>query len=299
MKTASVIFLSTITVLTNGCAATKNLTEGTARDLIRDYARTQKLAPVISLNPAVLLQRGTKIDYNALLPTGPNGILRRMMDHKYLVQTSHVVSYPKISGTFSYIGPKDRKVIRSAFTTIDEDYEYSLQSVPGTNQLTGTMRHIPTNHKNNVTGTIGLDNKVQLNGTNRVYIEEGGKAILRASGPGCYQCPIVVTDFVGRATGEKITMTLYDYSFSPEFMKLVTGSRPLSVVSGSYELGDVTNLLLSTETRAEASFTYKSIPNDVARILLDEGAVTQTRSGVVRFAKKPDGTWVVETCTFM
>jgi hypothetical protein len=97
MKTVNTLFVLILPVLTNGCAATKNLTESTARDLVRDYVRTQKLAPMISLNPTVLLQRGTTIDYNVLPSTGPNGILKRMMDHKYVIQSPHVVSYPKIN----------------------------------------------------------------------------------------------------------------------------------------------------------------------------------------------------------
>lgn len=118
-------------------------------------------------------------------------------------------------------------------------------------------------------------------------------------GPPCYQCPIVVTDYVGgQATGEKNTVTLYDYAFSPEFMKLVIGSNPMSVVIGSYETGEVTHLALSIETRAEATFAWQSTPNEIARVLLGEDAVSGKGAGTAEFAKKPDGSWFVDSVVF-
>jgi hypothetical protein len=192
---------------------------------------------------------------------------------------------------------------------------YNLESGSGPQaaQLTGreTVVDIGPRESNGRTrksdealkGTIGPDGKVRLAWgpygqftVNLTYVEEGGKAILRASGPGCYQCPIVVTDYVGgQATGENTTVTLYDYAFSPEFMTLITGSNPPSVVVGSYQAGEVTKLALTIETRAQATFAWQSTPNEVARVLLGDGAVAGKGAGRVEFAKKPDGSWFVDS----
>ncbi len=182
MKITNILVLFAV-VLLNGCNAqtTKNLTEITARDLIRDYVHTKKVTPTISFDLKALLLKATNIQ--ASTPsTGPgiNAMLKRMIDHKYIVQTLH----------------------------------------------------------------------------------------------GC--------------------------TFSPEFMKfIVLESTPpapgRNIVIGSYEIGEVTRLVLNTETRAEATFTLKTLPNEVAHVLSDNSVTVVENSAGAEFAKKPDGSWFVDS----
>lgn len=304
MKTTNMVFVFITAMLANGCTAqtTKTLTETTARDLIRNYVRTQHLAPTISLNLGLATQQETTVDYNNYKTTGPTGALKRMIDRKYIVQTSHVVSYPKISGTFSYRVPAlwMGNILR---------HEFDIQSVAptaliGPNLLTITrvdsledksghvtraeqsFRNLPGN-----VGAIGSSGtgQVTFDGMVFTYVEEGGKAILRAASG---------VDYVGGPAMEKITVTLYNYALSPEFLKLIAGSNPPSVVIGTYDIGEVTDLALSIETRAEATFAWQSTPNEVARVLLGEDAVPGKGTSRVEFAKKPDGSWFVDSVSW-
>ncbi len=297
--------------ITGGCVTTKTLTEANARILIQEFMRAHKQNPLVQIGALPQLMKRTLVDYTLYPATGNqwNNILKRLLDHKFVIQHLDVISYPKISGTFAF-SPKPGV---SANGTTVGIIEYRLESVPASNKLIGTRNEtwtwtnthaVASTNTEKVEGTFGADNKISLvwglgYSPEYTYIEENGKAIIRSSVPCCYQCPICVTDYVGKPTGQKIETRWYWYEFNPEFQKqfiLGVDQQPYVPV-GTYQIGAVSDLRLTTGTSAEAKFKWNSTLNDAGRVLYGNDAKLAGEGGAT-FVKKPDGTWFVDRVWF-
>ena len=290
------VLMLPILLNTGGCSSSKKeLNEHSARALLVEHLHSETYPVTFNLEP---LMRQTLVDYTSSSPSGTTGpaILKRLLDRTFVVQRSSVVSYPKISGTFSH---RDN-FLGGGFQTFD----YTLESVPNSNQLTGKWIYTVTGQNNqtgNLTGTIGVDGKAILNtGDNGfqqpyVYSEEGGVAYLRR--PYCFSGEICATILIGKPTAQKVDVKWYEYTFSPDFQKLITGrGQQTSVVGGGYEIGEVSGLRLVGDTEAAAAFAWQASLNDVGGLVLDLQKPTGT--GRATFGKKPDGAWFVDQFSF-
>jgi hypothetical protein len=101
--------------------------------------------------------------------------------------------------------------------------------------------------------------------------------------------------FVGTGPCGSISVRRFTYSFSD---KLTSLFRPnsTSLVGGHFAVDEVTDLLLETETIAEARFTWHVDLNEAARALLGRDSV-RGNSGLT-FQKQPDGNWVLTHYNF-
>jgi hypothetical protein len=307
MKRSFALLAVVVAMLTGGCGSTstKNLTEDSARNLIQGYIHDQKQTYVVQLTAVLPAMRRTAQDYTSFSASGGAGldaVLKRLLDRKLIVQHSDVISYRKISGTFSH---RDN-LNGGGYQT----FEYTIRPVPGSNELIGswiyTDAYRGTRQTGGLKGTIGADDKVTLVAGDftqpYVYAEEGGVAHLRRSS--CFAGEICATDLVGKSTGQKVEVKWYEYSFSSEFQKLVS-MTPASAFSpqqvyasgGSFEIGEVSGLRLVTETEATAAFAWHVALNDIGYALLGDDA-RPAGTGSAAFAKKPDATWFVDHVGF-
>ena len=123
------------------------------------------------------------------------------------------------------------------------------------------------------------------------YSESGKSAILQSVTPNAW----IPWMLAGTASGN-VETKYYEYSFSPD-VQITRSNQGLRVLAGRYEIGEVTNLRLVTETEASANFAWHAQLNQLGGILL-EGAGIPTGTGAAEFAKKPDGSWVIVKLSF-
>jgi hypothetical protein len=303
MKTSFALSAVVVALLTGGCSSTstKNLTENSARNLIQGYTRDQKHDFTMQLTAVFPAMRRTVQDYTSFSASGGvrlDAVLKRLLDHKLVVQHSDVISYRKVNGTFSH-----RDNLNAGGQRV---FDYTIESVPGSNELTGnwiyTDTYRGTRQTGSLKGAIAVDDKVTLVAGEftqpYAYVEEGGVAHLRRSS--CFAGEICATDLVGKPTGQKVEVKWYEYSFSPEFQKRISmrpassfSPQQASVSGGGFEIGEVSGLRLMTDTEASAAFGWHVALNDVGHALLGDDA-KPTGTGSATFAKKPDGTWFVD-----
>ena len=92
-------------MLTVGCSftSTKNLTEDSSRDLIKEYTLRRNEGLRVSIGGVVLSMRRTPVDYTSSSASGggTDDIIKRLLDRKLVVKTPIIASYKKVSGTFS------------------------------------------------------------------------------------------------------------------------------------------------------------------------------------------------------
>jgi hypothetical protein len=268
----------------------KRLNESSAKELVQESVSKQLFK--IPLSPYLSLLGPTMKDRSA--PTGrtiEDSIFRHLIKQGLVSQKVDIIQYPVISGVFS--GRRDEG------STFDKR-EFNLEMVPNSNSLVGEATEIhqywanPARH--NVTGAVEPDGTVTLSdpsvGIRAVYKEQG--AIAHLERMECqdtsYYGPC---SFIGKASGRKVDIKWYTYSWSPEFQqKIVQIGDDSAVKGGRIEIGEVSNLRLVTETEATAQVTYTAVLDNVGQCFYPAGPPKgQWR---VLFGKKPDGTWFVD-----
>lgn len=264
----------------------KLLDEGRARWLIARAVQTQGFwAPPGNI---VNLMSRSMLDYSSR-KANPTPIfpeqelvmqrLTNLIKEKLVIQRTYVETYPDLSGDWE--GSENGYYF----------YKMHLEQAPGTNRVSGTCEQ---KFGGNVftgalQGTVDASGRATLTPLNRdscigrmgeidyQYTEQGTTASIQQTSWGH-----VV--FSGRPAA-KMTVTTYDCAFSPE-VRISSGQ----ILYGRYEVGEVSNLLLNGETRAEASFGWRVSLNKLGSLMLGQ---QPTGSGTAAFAKKPDGTWVL------
>jgi hypothetical protein len=278
---------------------TKELNESTARELIKD--RMSKVPYRIPVEDITRLLARTLVDFKTVnLASGPGATLKRLLEKGYVLQTADIVSYPKISGTFM---TDDCQVLVGDRPTPCRK-GWHLEMVPNSFSVTGEYLFLPPasypfgSKRIGARGTVQPDGKVELHveeggyGTpSYTYAEEGSAAYLVATPP---SFETVGTRYKGSATGKRVDVKWYTYSWSPDFQKQLVGTGDATyVVGGGYEqVGDVSDLRLVTDTQATAKFSFRVSLNDLGKLFIP----SQPPNGTVQatFGKKPDGTWFVD-----
>jgi hypothetical protein len=294
-RTLLILTLLTPLPYTSGCNAdssAKRLDESSAKELVLKH--TSNLTFKIPLNPYLPLLGRTLTDRSA--PTGTtiqDSIFQHLIQQGYVLQNADIIQYPAVSGVFS--GRKDCGQGMDCFTK----REFKLQMVPNSNNLVGEATELhqhwtnPASH--NVTGTIEPDGTVAISdpmvGLKGTYKEQGASAYLEIHFP--INGDNEPSTFVGPATGRKVEIKWYTYSWSPEFQqKIVRGNNVNAVIGGGFEIGAVSDLRLIAETEASAYVTYTGVLDKIGKTFYP--ASPPNGRWQVLFGKKPDGTWFVD-----
>jgi len=275
-------------VLAGGCTSKKELTESSALALLRE--RTDKRKYMIPLSGLMRLMTRTREDYSSGNGTADATVLKELLARGLVVQHVDTVSYPKISGRFAGT---------FAYGNGEHYTEgYDLETGQDSNTLSGDQFYIEPgrgiNQRDKIAGTVMPDGGIDLHTTtgdyywqmkHATYTEEGSLATLKFRGQSA--------SLNGKATGQKVAVKWYQYEFSPETMRQIEKTSAGShLAGGEYEVGEVTDLRLVTETAAVARFSWHVSLNSFGQII--SSGKEPSGNGGVSFAKKPDGTWFVD-----
>jgi hypothetical protein len=274
-------------VLSIGCSSSaKKLDEASASALIKERLSKQQFK--ISAAPVSKYLVRSLSDYKtAKLENDEEAVVKELLNKGFVVQRPETLSYPQVSGRFISEGQW------GGVWTV-----YDFQMTPNSNLFTGAS--FRTNSHDNpvkpegvwwVQGSIDPTGNMKLNTSGAqeevMYVEEGGAAFLDFRGGSSYG------RYKGKATGKKVDVTSYVYSWNTDFLKdhSTKDANGLFLLGGTFEVGDVSGLRLITETVATASFAWKLSPNDVGKSFFTR---IPSGKGEASFGKKPDGTWFVD-----
>jgi hypothetical protein len=269
------------------------LNESSAKALIQES--TQTASYMASPRGILPLMSRSMNDYKTMTADRSSwaSVLGYLIKEKVVTQRTYVESYPNLAGTWAATQGYDK-------------YTMELQQAAGSNLITGTceqQNNLIGSVKSSVDGMVEPNGLVKLEPNSRVsfghylpyclgtvrelhyqYSEQGTSAFLQQLDWG----NLLLT---GTASG-KVTVTTYEYTFSPEVRTSST-----EVELGRYQVGEVSNLLLDGETRAHATFAWRVALNRIGLIMVGAGS-QPTGNGSAWFAKKPDGTWVLVKLNF-
>lgn len=283
------------------CGSSKVLDEKRARAIVSESSQSQSFQIIVP--PPILGAMARSTD---ALKGSANGTVRSLIEAKFVAQNIEVVSYPRISGTFF-----GRKSGGSDTLTID------LQVVGGTNAITGSFtwgvrrgarQDTETGPVSGIvtpTGIVRLSTtanlRVFVDNDEFQYVENGSTATLLPTHPrGANWFDGGSWTLTGPVSPGRVEVKWYSYSFSPQLQIAPSvPSHSVKVIGGSYEVGEVSNLRLVTETQATANFAWQARLNKVPDILYG-GQISSRPSGTgsAKFTKKPDGTWVLLDVVF-
>lgn len=262
------------------------LDENRAKALI-GQAPQMKTLQIPWENIAPLMARSTSAD------TGTT--LGRLIEANLVRQTVSVLTYPSITGTWA--SPPGFRIM-----TMQLHMDENSNVITGRCEfkwgegLDHPMGKNGGGTRGNVTGTVTPDGSVVFTdvcwsegGTQDKYqySESGTTAYLRSVEDTSY---LPAWKLTGTASG-KVGVKWYEYTFTPAVTITKSGQRVL-VEGGRYLIGDVSNLRLVTETMASANFTWQAQLNLLGSIL--SGGTRPSGNGNAQFAKKPDGSWVLQ-----
>lgn len=282
------------------------LNEDSAKSRIQDAQRSERY--LVSFAAIAPLFSQSTTDYRAgASDSGPAFIMKRLIDGGIVRQDVRVESYPVISGSWT---GGDTCVTRNNWNDPSERLDFilknrntscfsvpltmQLQTVANSNRITGTSNRTSiAAYADAVTGTVTPKGEVtfdRLDGPTSAkgswtYIERGQRAYL-----------VNMWDYLfsGTASGRTTEVKTFNYAIIPNAegsSGLLDSPSTGKAEVGMFEVGAVSNLLLTTETRASANFAWQVTLDKLGHILL--GDVTPSGIGRADFAKKPDGTWVL------
>lgn len=280
--------------LLSACSRSSVLDEARARALV--VATPQVQIFQMSVNELLPIMEPSR---DARRPE-TNQVLRRLLDAKLVEERTTLETYPNLSGLWVYKPTESRWTPKS----------FELHQAEGSNEITGKCD--AGGWISTLKGTVDTEGRVELIPLVRLqmgsdpshYISPGerGECLGRMAEidyrysqegtEGHLQQTSWGDDlFLGKLAGNT-SVKLYSYTFSPRVT--VAGH---TVSAGRYEVGQVSDLILATETRATGNFAWIAKLDQLGEILLD-GLATPSGSGTAQFAKKPDGNWVVTNLRF-
>lgn len=295
-------------------SSTKELNESSAKALLKTAVASEFY--YFPVGPVANLFARTRTDYRSFSGVGSGAILQQLLSRGYVLQQPEIISYPKLSGTFSGNSHWSQSAVNPDGTRTDPlcasaENEYTVAMDPDANSFSGThvLRYGCTNLKGNgytslgqvapnrstekFTGTIEADGRVQVGEYRQMTVLSEQKGLYTTNGSYVEQGPTGVLklgdwSLTGKATGQKVDVKYYTYKFSPEAEKQVDQGRARA---GRLEIGAVSNLRLVTDTEAIAEFSWEASLNDLGKLLTHENP---KGVGHAEFGKKPDGTWFVD-----
>jgi hypothetical protein len=234
----------------------------------------------------------------------PQVVVQRLLKAGYVSQSQTSFTVPNVSADYhvELTWPKGG-------WTRNATYALTLSMNPTYNSISGhyhveawysTGQHAmtadgPLTGTVDANGTVHLAYGSQYGATNADYIfkSENGEETLTGKQPFLTGMPTMTV--VGHGPGGEITVPVYSYVLSSKFETLSPPHQD-EIQAGRIEIDQITNLLLSSETMAQASFGWHVDFNDAAKALSGQDKVSGT--GNVVFGKQPDGKWVVAEYSF-
>lgn len=288
-----------VVALSTACGSARVLDEARARTLIEEGLRAESfLTSITHITPLMTRSSNNYLDAKAGTATGPAFRLRQLVEQGLVRQSAESVSYPDVSGTWIYQNEYTR-----GYNTYSDNFTIQLRMVGKSNSVTGTCRTLRTSrglgstrdqNSGPVTGTVTSEGVVALNGYRFCFGNQQPVSYrYREEGSVAYLQPFNSEDrtYRGDASRRRVEVTWYKYEFSPEVRRSDSRGREAQVSAGTFDVGVVTNLQLVGETNAAANFAWTVSLNKIGLTLL--GDVRPSGTGVARFVKKPDGTWVL------
>jgi hypothetical protein len=284
----STVFVLFVLLYLGACSSSvssvKQLNESNAELLIRDRLKKEPYK-IRAENISKLLARTLKDYKSANAGNDQEATVKRLLEKGFVLQAVETVNYPRISGTFSvrFVNMLNRWETRV----------FQLEMIPNSNLLTGTYTGGAGVYK--VTGSVQPDGKVEMRfldaSTFSGYTQSNG--VYREVGPAASLDFRDSHNLEGKATGQKVEVRWYTYSWSPDFQKqLLHEGNETYVIGGGLEVGNVSDLRLVLETEATAKFNWKASLNSVGELFFPSGP--PSGAGEVAFGKRPDGTWFVD-----
>jgi len=273
----------------------KNLTAESAKSMLEESLRTKGDAyPVDVAFVAGQIRSKTREDYSegSYDANDPRNKVQKLLRTGYITQWNEPLTYRNVSGTYKFGNESttDKRLASFILTMrpghVDVEGEYTLDDW-WHGQHTVASRG-PVRGEVAQDGTVTLLYGQTPNPTIYQFSVEGNVLKLvgpETWGPGQRQCT-----FVGAGPGGVVTVPWYSYTFSDKVKGLLDPARN-SIRGGKVEIDAVRGLLLATETRATAKFTWHVHLNEAAKILV--GKDTVVAEGDVIFGKQPDGAWVL------
>lgn len=312
-KKNSVVTGVTVLTLLIGCSSTtstKQLNDANAKSMLaaKLTADNADIYGVDIANIRNAIKEPTLTDYYSAnepetLGTGflaysnPGAPVQRLVKAGYITQAKETRTIPDISGDYS-------ATLKTSDGQKESEYRVTIATTPGSDQVSGdflfTKWHLGSffSWRGPITGSVDPSGAVHLDygqtisnlDTPVTYISGSvdNSKTLQGSAPFSDGRPSMVLT-AGRPPG-KLAVTRYKYEFASN-VKMLSAPHETEIAAGSITVDRVTNLLLSTDTVAQANFGWHVDLDGPARAIT--GKATQSGSGVVAFGKQPDGNWVV------
>ena len=315
----------------SACTSSKVLNESRAKALIGEaLQKASYMTSAGSITP--LMSRSTN-DYRATtVSAGPGHTLKRLIEEKLVTQKVETVNHPKVSGTFvsrwfyntyaySWRSNQSQRLhFRTEFSLTTDSVKQDLVHVTGKHGKSigppswdlipgsGWIELVPMIGRVDPDGSVHLPSATWIGSLTSVppgppiegdlnfqYREEGATAYLQETRQDqllCADCysPTGRRTFAGTASGKKVEVKWYEYTFSPE-VQTSAGRQGIEVAAGRFQVGEVSNLQLVNDTHAVANFAWDAQLNKIGQIMLAD--VKPSGTSTAQFAKKPDGTWVI------
>ncbi|MHB1488203.1 MAG: hypothetical protein ACYCZM_11720 [Acidimicrobiales bacterium] len=305
----------TLLALVVGCqggSSTKNLTEQSAkRMLVAKISAENKDNYLLNFDAVSEISREpTREDYaeGTYRINDPILAVGRLIKAGYIVQSRKDFTVPNVSGNYrvELKWPKEVSSIalRNAIYTFSLSMEPTFSTVSGKYSLDSWVNSGQETMSANgpLIGSVSEDGTVQL-----AYVTQYGSRIEEAykfstSGQGMsltgnqpFLNGIPTMTLTGSGPRGTISVPSFSYAFSDKFKPLASPNSN-EIVAGKIVVDEVNNLLLATDTVAQARFTWHVIFNDAGRALSGEPRVSGT--GNMIFGKQPDGNWVLSEYEF-
>lgn len=281
-----------------GGNSTKNLTESSAKGMLRTKISADKKGDyrLSFFDVSQAIRNPTREDYTqgAFRNNDPKAAVQRLLRAGFITQSRTDSTVPNVSGKYKVNLDFPKNPFMSYAT-----YTFDLSMQPTYSTVTGQYTVDATNYKANgpLTGTVSPDGTVQLAygsqfGSTVVsykFASNGQSVTLTGKQPFFnINCPTMT--LTGNGPGGSLLVPTFSYSFSDKF-KPLPSPNVNEIYAGGIEIDEVSNLLLATETIAQARFTWHVIFNDAAKALT--GQTTVSGTGDIIFGKQPDGNWVL------
>lgn len=282
-----------------GCSSsdsTKSLDESSAKEMVqRKLSREKANIPIYRIFGECIPT--TRTDFSTLASSDRLFVCRKLMEAGFLDKHPQTRYYPLVAGTFAAKTPNGTD-------------EFDLHIAPNSKSsccalmIVGTYTSIGRwgrNPLSDVTGRVDPTGKVELDihpasgliifpsSQTGTYIENGDKAYLKMNANG-------LEEYVGKATKQKFELQWYTYAWNPAFYSTFSSEQENAEVPiGQYQVEEVSDLKLVSDTEASCAYTFTVRPNRFGAVVWSLVPTRlRTRSGEAEFAKRPDGKWFLD-----
>jgi hypothetical protein len=231
----------------------------------------------------------------------PQVVVQRLLKAGYVSQSQNSFTVPNVSGDYH----ADMSWVLMGSYHMRATYALTVSMKPADNSISGHYHEEstgggaqsadgPLSGTVDTNGTVHLIYGSQYGGANEdcTFKSANGEKTLTGKQPFLNGPDVSLT---GHGPGGDITVPVYSYALSSKFASLPPPHQD-EIQAGKIEIDQISNLLLSSDTMAQASFGWHVAFNDAAKALSGKDKVSGT--GNVIFGKQPNGNWVVAEYSF-